>query len=255
MKGYRNYMDRQQVSPALHDKLLALEQQQKVPRTSQPIAHWKPVLAMAACLCLVLGIGLFQANRGARDQVSADTAEFSMDANTAAAQSSSANDCAAPEDPLLEDGKMADDSMLETAAPESAEAAEDSADAGAAAERPDTSSDQTPPEDALLPAWLPEGYLLCSAEPLEQAHCYRLTWSDGTDEITLEYAYASQPPENLDWPVYDCAAADWDTVSQAETQDGVWGFCLYDQELPGWQCFTTTGDHETLWDVAQSMAR
>ena len=56
MKGYRDYMDRQQVSPALHDRLLALEQQQKAPQSIQPLKRWQPVLATAACLCLVLGV-------------------------------------------------------------------------------------------------------------------------------------------------------------------------------------------------------
>ena len=55
MKGYRDYMDRQQVSPALHDKLLALEQQEIQPKP-QSRQRWQPALAMAACLCLVLGV-------------------------------------------------------------------------------------------------------------------------------------------------------------------------------------------------------
>ena len=44
-------------------------------------------------------------------------------------------------------------------------------------------------------------------------------------------------------------------VSARVYKNGVWGFCLFDKDLGCWQCFTTTGDHEALWDVAQSMTR
>ncbi|MGM9537823.1 MAG: hypothetical protein ACI3VN_05780 [Candidatus Onthomonas sp.] len=257
MKGYREYMDRQQVSPALHDRLLALEQQQKAVEPAQPPKYWKPVLAMAACVCLVLGMSwgrsLFSSSDSAAstveyamdaaaqealeeeaaDEAISETASPSEDAGAFFAESASAADKAEAEDSIPSEETFEEDAS-EDAMPESALA---------------------PPEDALLPGWLPEGYSLTAVETGTDAHCYRLIWSDGTEEIILEYAYAPQPPEELPWPVYDREAADWETVSQEEEQDGVWGFCLYDKDLICWQCFTTTGDHETLWKVAQSMTR
>lgn len=242
MKGYRDYMDRQQVSPALHDKLLALEQRE-IQHKPQPRKRWQPVLAMAACLCLVLGVCWSWSTFSPAAHSAASTAEYAMD------------DAAVWEetDAAQED---ADESIPETAAAAST--------AGGAAEPEafveDTIEDEaakealTLPEGVLLPGWLPEGYALTQAEQDESGRC-RLTWSNGTDEITLEYAFAGQPPEELDWPVFDSETADWATVSQAEGQDALWGFCLYDKDLACWQCFTTTGDHKTLWDVAQSMTR
>lgn len=252
MKGYRDYMDRQQVSPALHDRLLTLEQQQKAQQKNQPPKRWQPVLAMAACLCLVLGVCWGWSALSPAAHSAASTAEYAMD------------DAAVWEetDAAQED---ADESIPETAAAASIadEADEPKVEESAPAQEAfveDTTEDEaakealTPLEGALLPGWLPEGYALTQAEQDESGRC-RLTWSNGTDEITLEYAFAGQPPEELDWPVFDSETANWETVSQAEEQDGVWGFCLYDKDLACWQCFTTAGDHKTLWDVAQSMTR
>lgn len=251
MKGYRDYMDRQQVSPALHDKLLALEQRE-IQHKPQPRKRWQPVLAMAACLCLVLGVCWGWSTFSPAAHSAASTAEYAMD------------DAAVWEetDAAQED---TDESIPETAAAASIAggAAEPEAEESAPAQEAfveDTTEDEaakealTPPEGALLPGWLPEGYALTQAEQDASGRC-RLAWSDGEGEITLEYAYADRPPEELDWPVFDSETADWATVSQAEGQDELWGFCLYDKDLACWQCFTTTGDHEALWDVAQSMTR
>lgn len=251
MKGYRDYMDRQQVSPALHDKLLALEQRE-IQHKPQPRKRWQPVLAMAACLCLVLGVCWSWSTFSPAAHSAASTAEYAMDDDAVWEETD-----AAQED--------ADESIPETAAAASIadEADEPKVEESAPAQEAfveDTTEDEaakealTLPEGVLLPGWLPEGYALTQAEQDESGRC-RLTWSNGTDEITLEYAFAGQPPEELDWPVFDSETANWETVSQAEEQDGVWGFCLYDKDLACWQCFTTAGDHKTLWDVAQSMTR
>ena len=79
MKGYRDYMDRQQVSPALHDRLLTLEQQQKAQQKNQPRKRWQPVLAMAACLCLVLGVCWSWSTFSPAAHSAASTAEYAMD--------------------------------------------------------------------------------------------------------------------------------------------------------------------------------
>ena len=251
MKGYRDYMDRQQVSPALHDKLLALEQQQKAQQKNQPPKRWQPVLAMAACLCLVLGVCWGWSALSPAAHSAASTAEYAMDdaawEETAAAQEDV--DESIPETAAAASiADEADEPKVEESAPAQEAFVEDTTEDEAAKEA------LTLPEGVLLPGWLPEGYALTQAEQDESGRC-RLTWSNGTDEITLEYAFAGQPPEELDWPVFDSETANWETVSQAEEQDGVWGFCLYDKDLACWQCFTTAGDHKTLWDVAQSMTR
>lgn len=252
MKGYRDYMDRQQVSPALHDRLLALEQQQKAPQSIQPLKRWQPVLATAACLCLVLGVCWSWSALSPAAHSAAGTAEYAMDDSAVWKETDAAQEDA--------DGSISETAADAGTADEAAELeAEESAPAQEAfvedtMEEGTADKALTPPEDALLPGWLPEGYFLTQAKPDESGRC-RLTWSDGTDEITLEYAFAGQPPEELGLPVYDRETADWETVSQAEEQNGVWGFCLFDKDLGCWQCFTTTGDHEALWDVAQSMTR
>lgn len=53
MKYYVNYMDRQTVSPALHEALLDLE----APR---PKRHWQSYAALAACLAVVVGLGVWR---------------------------------------------------------------------------------------------------------------------------------------------------------------------------------------------------
>ena len=53
---YQRYMDRQTVSPDLHRRLLAMEQEQK--KVVQPV-RWQRWAALAAALALAAGIGLF----------------------------------------------------------------------------------------------------------------------------------------------------------------------------------------------------
>lgn len=251
MKGYRDYMDRQQVSPALHDKLLALEQQEIQPKP-QSRQRWQPALAMAACLCLVLGVCWGWNALSPAKNAAMDTAvEYAMDDAAVREESAAAQEDTDRTIPETTAAGTAEDA----AAPEAAEGAlVEEAVAEEAPEDEAAKAALTPPEDALLPGWLPEGYVLTQAEQDESGRC-RLAWSDGAGEITLEYAFTDQPPAELGWPVYDRETADWETVSQAEEQDGVWGFCLYDKDPACWQCFTTTGDHEALWDVAQSLKR
>lgn len=270
MKGYREYMDRQQVSPALHDRLLALEQTVEPKPASTPRRRWQPVLAMAACLCVVLGLGwgawsslsgggMFVLGSSAGSSAAADTAAPATD--DSAAQSFEEAAEAAPEsiEPTDQEDRLASGAACDDAAPETAnleEAGENASDGGAP-ESEGAKAELTPPEDALLPGWLPEGYVLTGAEALDSAHCYRLTWTDSDGcQLTLEYAYTNQAPEDSAWPVYAWSEVDWETVPQGEPRDGVWGFGLYSGDLGCYFQFTTTGeDHEALWQVAHSMVR
>ena len=57
MKYYKTYMDRQEISPAGHEKLLELE-----PRAARPAGRpWGKWAALAACCALVLGLGVWRA--------------------------------------------------------------------------------------------------------------------------------------------------------------------------------------------------
>lgn len=51
MKHYSEYMDRQVVSEALHERLLALD-------TPKSAGHWQRYAAMAACLAVIVGLGV-----------------------------------------------------------------------------------------------------------------------------------------------------------------------------------------------------
>lgn len=262
MKGYRNYMDRQQVSPALHDRLLSLEQAAGPSKAPHSRRRWQPVLTMAACLCVVLGLGwgawsgVFGGGRFALGSSnSSGAAEAPAAAEPTEAESEEVMEETADQGRFTSDAAGAaayDDAAQDTAEQESAaEHKEDGASPDAQA------SELLPPEDALIPGWLPEGYTLSAVEVLAQEHCYRLTWtsSDGS-ALTLEYAYTDQAPEDSLWPVYEWTDADWDTVPQGNTQDGVWGFGLYSSDLGCYYQFTTTSeDHEALWQVAHSMVR
>ena len=57
MRYYRDYMDRQQVSGALHDRLIGLE----IPKVSgTKTGRWPKVAALAACCVLAVGLGMWQ---------------------------------------------------------------------------------------------------------------------------------------------------------------------------------------------------
>lgn len=57
MRYYRDYMDRQQVNGALHDRLIGLE----IPKGSgTKTGRWPKVAALAACCVLAVGLGMWQ---------------------------------------------------------------------------------------------------------------------------------------------------------------------------------------------------
>ena len=82
---YQDYMDRQHVSPELHQRLTELEGKEQ-----NTVIHWQKWAALAASLVLVIGIGLFAARRfsgGSSNAAAADGApamEFSTQAEEAA---------------------------------------------------------------------------------------------------------------------------------------------------------------------------
>lgn len=53
MKYYKTYMDRQAVSDPLHEKLLAME-------APKPKRHWQSYAALAACLAVIVGLGVWR---------------------------------------------------------------------------------------------------------------------------------------------------------------------------------------------------
>lgn len=54
MKYYKSYLDRQEISPAVHEKLLNLEPPSKRP------APWLKYGALAACAALIIGVGVWR---------------------------------------------------------------------------------------------------------------------------------------------------------------------------------------------------
>ena len=54
MKQYKSYMDRQEISPAVHENLLNLEVGK---RSARP---WMKYGALAACAALIIGVGAWR---------------------------------------------------------------------------------------------------------------------------------------------------------------------------------------------------
>lgn len=54
MKYYQSYMDRQEISPAVHEKLLDLEPPKK------QSGSWLKCGALAACAALIIGVGVWK---------------------------------------------------------------------------------------------------------------------------------------------------------------------------------------------------
>ena len=71
---YEQYMDRQTVSPDLHRRLIAMEQEQK--KVVRPV-RWQRWASLAAALAVVIGLGIFASRQFAP---TAGTAAVSSDA-------------------------------------------------------------------------------------------------------------------------------------------------------------------------------
>lgn len=59
MKYYKSYLDRQEISPAVHEKLLELERPRRRP------APWLKYVALAACAVIAVGVGAWRLAPGA----------------------------------------------------------------------------------------------------------------------------------------------------------------------------------------------
>lgn len=54
MKNYNSYMDRQEISPVAHEKMLNLEPEKK------SVRPWITYGALAACAVLIVGMGVWK---------------------------------------------------------------------------------------------------------------------------------------------------------------------------------------------------
>lgn len=58
MRYYKSYMNRQQVSADLHEKLLTLPTAEQADKPQKRAIHWQQAVAMAACAALLVGVGI-----------------------------------------------------------------------------------------------------------------------------------------------------------------------------------------------------
>lgn len=255
MRGYRDYMDRQQVSPALHDRILALETEAAAAPPARQRRHWAPLAAAAACLCLVLGVGwtlgtMRMGSSSAPDSSMSETASVTADSaeavseDAAEAVSEDAAEAAVQSEDVTADSYDSATTEDGAAYDSGAETAEDAA--GSSAETEEAIAEDWP-EEMLTPAWLPEGYSLTAFQELEEGR-YLLSWT-GEDGVELQMEYAAQAAEDCPWPALETLDG---TEEAADTADGLQGFTVTDGS--GWYCFTTTGDLDTLIQVAQSLS-
>ncbi|MBR1845302.1 MAG: hypothetical protein IJ792_01745 [Oscillospiraceae bacterium] len=173
---YQEYMDRQTVSPDLHRRLLALEQEQSVralPKTQH--SRWRSAAALAASLVLVVGLGFFVTRSGLLSRGGLATADhFSAMESAADAQAPAAAKASMEE---TESGEYGFE--METAEAEAATADVDQEASIPAFEEPEEEADDSrwawaEQNAALLMETLPfadENAVLGAAQQLEQAGC------------------------------------------------------------------------------------
>ncbi|MCC8128537.1 MAG: hypothetical protein LIO51_01160 [Clostridiales bacterium] len=236
MSAYKSYMDRQSVSSDLHRRLLELEHQ---PRKSQKLIPWGRYMALAACLCVVVGLGWFV---WAMSDLNGMDAVFVSEDSSTAVMEEAAEDTAVEEN-TVEEFWDSDESAVaeeeETETDITADMAEDSAE------------EETATEDApwLLPGWLPDGYSL--TERAETEDGYTLLWTDGAGgELTLTWHGITESCPETALAAEVLAETDW-TEAVREDEDGVSVLELLCEG--GWLELTFTGDGETLWSVINSL--
>ncbi|MCD7761289.1 MAG: hypothetical protein LUH16_05890 [Clostridiales bacterium] len=235
MSAYKSYMDRQSVSSDLHRRLLELDSQ--APETQKPVP-WGRYAALAACLCVVVGVGWFV--WAMRDFNGMDAAFVSEDSSTAVME------------------QMAED----TAEEETVEEFWDSEKSAAAEDwenETDTTADMTEDgaeeesatEDAswLIPGWLPDGYSLTESGETEDG--YTLLWTDAAGgELTLTWHDRLESCPETALAAEALAETDWaEAVREDENGASVLELLCED----GWLELTFTGDGEALWSVAVSL--
>ncbi|MCD8384368.1 MAG: hypothetical protein LUC39_05350 [Clostridiales bacterium] len=234
MSAYKGYMDRQSVSSDLHRRLLELDGW--TPEAQKPIP-WGRYVALAACLCVVVGIGWFvwpmlDNNRTGDVGISADCSTAVMEevAEDTVEEETAEEFWDDAESEMVEDSEITADTTDE--------AAEDWAEESATEDAP-----------WLISGWLPDGYSLTESTETEDG--YTLLWTDGAGgELTLtwhdrledcpETALAAEALGEMDWA---------GSVRQDENGMSVLELLCED----GWLELTFTGDGETLWSVAVSL--
>lgn len=244
MRTYERYMDRQTVSPSLHNQLLALEQRVPDKKSSSP--SWRRAAVLAACLCLLVGLGWF-GRRAGLGSGGDNAASYSMTAEDTSAQTTEAAADVA--------GEAGEEAAADEAGEEAAEEELEAPRTEEPAEWTETedcaSAEKTYawPENAVLPGWLPEGYTLTETEAGED--WYSLVWtSQDGEEITVEYGLGTLDTANVLYPVFPAGTTWEEAAEQVREIEGRWGFFLeYDGS---WRCFITTGDCQELWQVAES---
>lgn len=256
MNSYRDYMDRQTVSPELHQKLIDLEKGAK--QSKKRTARWQPAAAMAACLCVILGLGWFgrqAVSGGSSSQTSMDAAATAQEAGAVAFETEDSASDMALESNVSTETADTTAKTADTAEDETANFPEENEEFLVLPEAFDDQwAEKELPEAVVLPGWLPEGYALTEFTMLETLEDgYSLTWT-GEDGCRIIMSWGPGGLETADvlFPVYEAGTADWETISaDLENQTGEIGFFLTYGDC--WRCFTTTGDPWVLWQVAESI--
>lgn len=260
MRGYRDYMDRQQVSSDLHDRLLKLEQQQKAPKKSSGF-RWQNMAALAASLCLVVGLGWFGL------QMLGGTGGMS-DNETAA-------DCAVPEaaqEEAVTDNVSAeyaaDDAMEEEAAATEDAPVEEPGEAPAADVPAEYAGDEVPAAEEAISvetesgscyydymSYSPEGYTFGGME--EDADTRILRWeNEEGDRITAQRIFISNETlrgglADQGYPIYLGQSEDWKRDDAALSGEMGWGFVLDWGDML--EVYTSTEGPEGLWVIVEEL--
>jgi len=261
MKGYRSYMDRQKVSPELHRRLMELEERQSPSPSRQKHTpssfRWQP-LAVAACLCLVIGgswMAFFGRGMGSGKPESMD---YALDAAASAEAPAEAEEATAVEPAAAEsiysaqeDNGLADEAPAEAGLiteTELEEAAEEAIPTQSGSGEEDLVGTYGP----LL--YAPEGYRLVYAHRTEEELLFRWEGSDG-GEITARRIY-SDPAELVrkegGLAVYDGESYDWREPESLRQEGELWGFILDWSEYT--ECYTADLLPEELAAVAESFS-
>ncbi|MCD8047004.1 MAG: hypothetical protein LUD80_00120 [Clostridiales bacterium] len=214
------------------------------PETKEKPVPWGRYVALAACLCVVVGIGWFVWPMLGFNGM--DDAFVSEDSSTAVMEEI-AEDTA--EEEIVEEFWDSEESAAaedgETGTDTTAAMAEDSAEEESAVE------EESATEDApwLIPGWLPDGYGLTESTEAEDG--YTLLWTDGAGgELTLTWHNRLEDCPETALAAEALGETDW-AGSVRQDENGVSVLELLCED--GWLELTFTGDGETLWSVAVSL--
>lgn len=263
MKSYRDYMDRQQVSSDLHQRLLELQQQQNAPKRSHA-AQWKKLAALAASLCVVVGLGWFSMTRlglGGSSEAACDTAAAEEPAAYASSETSNEAyddadsvmaDMPAEAAPMEEEGVIGDTAAQEPGEEPQTEAASEEWAEEDSAKVTDDGEAITGTYGYL--SYSPEGYTLAFTEESEDTQV--ICWEKGDDRITAQRMLA--PIETLrgdleeqGYPVYAGDSEDWKSADAAAQGQQGWGFVLDWGEML--EFYTSTEGPDDLWIIVEEL--